>query len=57
MDFGWGVKAFWIVVVIAVIAAVWYSKRNRPPEREAALEARVSLWTDATNATASATTE
>ena len=31
MDFGWGVKAFWIVVVIAVIAAVWYSKRNRPP--------------------------
>jgi hypothetical protein len=33
MDFGWGGKAFWIIFVIIILGAVWYSKRNRdkPP--------------------------
>ena len=32
MDFGWGAQAFWILMVIVVIGAIWYGKRNRPPE-------------------------
>jgi hypothetical protein len=33
MEFGWGAKAFWIVIVVGLIAAIWWSKRNRrPPE-------------------------
>jgi hypothetical protein len=32
MEFDWGWKVFWIVVVVGVLAAVIYSKRNRPPE-------------------------
>ena len=31
MDFGWGAQVFWIVVVVGVVAAIWYSKRNQPP--------------------------
>lgn len=31
MDFGWGAQLFWVVLVIGVIAAIWYGKRNPPP--------------------------
>lgn len=29
MDFGWAGQAFWVVAVIIILGAVWYSKRNR----------------------------
>jgi hypothetical protein len=28
MEVGWGVKTFWIVIVVGVIAAIWCSRRN-----------------------------
>ena len=31
MDFGWGAKIFWIVILGAVLVAIWYGKRNPPP--------------------------
>jgi hypothetical protein len=31
MEFGWGVKAFWVIAVIVILGAIWYGKRNRPP--------------------------
>jgi hypothetical protein len=31
MDFGWGAQVFWVVVVVGVIGAIWYGKRNLPP--------------------------
>jgi|GEM_PF-6786031 len=31
MEFGWGVKVFWVVVVVGIICAIWYGKRNPPP--------------------------
>jgi hypothetical protein len=31
MDFGWLPKAIFIAIVVAVIASVWYVKRNPPP--------------------------
>ena len=31
MDFGWGAQVFWVVVVVGVLGAIWYGKRNPPP--------------------------
>jgi len=33
MQFGWEAKAFWVIAVIVVLAAILYAKRNRkdPP--------------------------
>jgi hypothetical protein len=31
MDFGWGAQVFWVVIVVGVVGAIWYGKRNRPP--------------------------
>jgi hypothetical protein len=31
MDFGWGAQAFWIVLAVGVLGAIWYGKRNPPP--------------------------
>jgi hypothetical protein len=31
MDFGSTAQIVWIVIVVAVIGAIWYGKRNPPP--------------------------
>jgi hypothetical protein len=31
MEFGWGAQVFWVVVVVGIIGAIWYGKRNPPP--------------------------
>jgi hypothetical protein len=33
MDFGWGAKLFWIAILIGVLGAIVYSKRNPPRQR------------------------
>jgi hypothetical protein len=31
MDFGWGAQVFWVIILVGVLAAIGYSKRNPPP--------------------------
>jgi len=31
MDFGWSAQVFWVVVLVGVVGAIWYAKRNPPP--------------------------
>jgi len=33
MEFGWVAQAFWVLIAVAVLAAIWYGKRNPPPPK------------------------
>jgi hypothetical protein len=32
MDFGWTAQAVWVVLVVALIGAIVFFKRTRPPQ-------------------------